>query len=238
MSKGKTGGWGKKPPPWGKWSGNDDGKNQYHQSRGVSLVLPISEPKLPADINDSSNMFECPAAVINIYKIRALQLARQPETISLIWSVFRSVRQEPLLNVSTPNIKYMNTSGTKSELSDDEQRGVKLIHETGGIHQSDFWKQLDYTSRKGSRIVESLLNDELIERFEAVYNGQRTYFLEPKAKNLDFRLLMAGDMLSPFIGNEEVDPQSDTFTQWLMQLSYDEWYKISRLLFDGRRLLI
>ena len=116
----------------------------------------------------------------------------------------------------------MDESGIESELSDDEQRGLELIHETGGIHQSEFWKQLDCSSRKGSRIVESLLTDELIKRSETVYNGQRTYFLEPRAKELDFRLLMAGDMLSPFIGDDDVDIQSDTFTQWLMQLAYDE----------------
>jgi len=33
---------------------------------------------------------------------------------------------------------------------------------------------------------------------------------------------MAGDMLSPLLGNEEIDPQSDSFSQWLMNLQYDE----------------
>jgi len=116
----------------------------------------------------------------------------------------------------------MDASSIESELSDDEQRGLELIHETGGIHQSEFWKQLDCSSRKGSRIVESLLTDELIKRSETVYNSRKTYFLEPKAKHLDFRLLMASDMLSPFIGDDDVDIQRDTFTQWIMQLAYDE----------------
>ncbi|MEF8802307.1 MAG: MarR family transcriptional regulator, partial [Halolamina sp.] len=35
-------------------------------------------------------------------------------------------------------------------------------------------------------------------------------------------LLMAGDMLSPFIGDEEINPQSDAFTQWIMNLAYQE----------------
>jgi len=42
------------------------------------------------------------------------------------------------------------------------------------------------------------------------------------AEELDFRLLMTGDMLSPLLGNEEIDPQSDSFSQWLMNLQYDE----------------
>jgi len=55
-----------------------------------------------------------------------------------------------------------------------------------------------------------------------VYGGQRTYYLEPTASDRDFSLLMAGDMLSPFIGEEEIDPQSDAFSQWLMNLTYEE----------------
>jgi len=43
----------------GNWSGNSDGKDQCHPGTGVSLILPISRPKRPADINDSSNMYEC-----------------------------------------------------------------------------------------------------------------------------------------------------------------------------------
>jgi hypothetical protein len=79
----------------------------------------------------------------------------------------------------------------------------------------------DDTSHEGSRIVESLLDGDFIDRSETVYNGRQTYFLEPKAKELIFRLLMAGDMLSPFIGDEDVDPKRDT-SRWLIELAYDE----------------
>ncbi|SNR68284.1 helix-turn-helix transcriptional regulator [Halorubrum vacuolatum] len=116
----------------------------------------------------------------------------------------------------------MSTSQGKADLSEDERAGLELIRETGGIHQSDFWKELNVSSRKGSRIVKALENAELIQRQEAVYEGQRTYYLEPTARDLDFSLLMAGDMLSPFTGEEEVDPQSDAFSQWLMHLTYEE----------------
>jgi hypothetical protein len=34
---------------------------------------------------------------------------------------------------------------------------------------------------------------------------------------------MAGDMLTPFIGEENVDPQSDALSQWLMNLAYEEY---------------
>ena len=57
---------------------------------------------------------------------------------------------------------------------------------------------------------------------EAVYEGHRTYYLSPTAEDLDFSLLMAGDMLSPFVGEEDIDARSDAFSQWIMNLAYEE----------------
>jgi DNA-binding MarR family transcriptional regulator len=110
----------------------------------------------------------------------------------------------------------------ESELTEDERGGLELVRESGGIHQSEFWKELDVSSRKGSRIVESLADKGLIQREETIYEGHNTYHLTPAPRDLDFSLLMAGDMLSPFIGDEEVDPHSDAFSQWVMNLAYEE----------------
>ncbi len=110
----------------------------------------------------------------------------------------------------------------EQELSEIEREALALIRETGGIHQSDFWKALDVSSRKGSRIADTLLEHELVEREETVYDGHQTYYLTPTAADLDFSLLMAGDTLSPFIGEGEIDPNSDSFTQFLMSLAYEE----------------
>ena len=117
----------------------------------------------------------------------------------------------------------MSAAEAEADLSEDERAGLELVRETGGVHQSDFWKELDVSSRKGSRIAEKLAELELINREDAVYNGHNTYYLEPTAADLDFSLLMAGDLLSPFIGEEEIDPNSDAFTQWLMNLAYEEY---------------
>ncbi|MFB6070893.1 MAG: helix-turn-helix transcriptional regulator [Halanaeroarchaeum sp.] len=110
------------------------------------------------------------------------------------------------------------------ELSDDERRALELVREEGEIYQSEFWKALDVSSRKGSRIATTLEDAGLIEREKAVYEGNTTYRLTPviRDRDLDYRLLMAGDMLSPFVGEEEVDPQSDAFSQWIMNLVYEE----------------
>ena len=110
----------------------------------------------------------------------------------------------------------------EDDLNEDERAGLALIRETGGIHQSDFWKELGVGSRKGSRIAESLTEQDLIQREETVYDGHNTYHLTPAPRDLDFSLLMAGDQLSPFIGDEEVDVHSDTFSQWAMSLAYED----------------
>lgn len=116
----------------------------------------------------------------------------------------------------------MSVTPSEEELSEEERRGLELVRETGGIHQSDFWKELGVSSRQGSRIVESIVEKGIVQRETAVYNGHNTYFITPAARDLKFSLLMAGDMLSPFIGEEEVDPESDAFSQWLMNLAYEE----------------
>ena len=116
----------------------------------------------------------------------------------------------------------MSMAASEENLTEDERAGLELVRETGGIHQSEFWKDLDVSSRKGSRIVESLAEKGLIQREETVYEGHNTYHLTPAPRDLDFSLLMAGDMLSPFIGDEEVDPHSDAFSQWVMNLAYEE----------------
>lgn len=113
-------------------------------------------------------------------------------------------------------------SQREADLSDEERAGLELVRETGGIHQSDFWKELDISSRQGSRIVDTLVDNELIERHETVYQGHRTYLLRPTARELDFSLLMAGDQLSPFIGEESIDETSDAFSQWVMNLAFHE----------------
>ena len=116
----------------------------------------------------------------------------------------------------------MSVAPAEVDLSEDERDGLELIRQTGGIHQSDFWKELDISSRKGSRIAENLSSHGLIQREETVYNGHNTYHLEPAVRDLEFAMLMAGDTLSPFIGEEEVNANSDAFSQWLMNLAYEE----------------
>jgi len=113
---------------------------------------------------------------------------------------------------------------TEDDLSEDERAGLELVRETLGIHQSEFWKELDVSSRKGSRIASKLEEKGFVEREESVHEGNTTYLITPviDERELDFSLLMADEMLSPFVGEEEVDAQSDAFSQWMMNLAYEE----------------
>jgi len=117
------------------------------------------------------------------------------------------------------------STAAEADLSEVEREGLELIRTTGGIHQSDFWKELDVDSRKGSRIVDKLEESGLVERTDTVYEGHNTYLVEPilDPRDLEFSLLMAGDQLSPFVGDEEIAPQGDAFSQWVMTLAYEEY---------------
>jgi len=108
------------------------------------------------------------------------------------------------------------------ELDSTERSALRLVESEGALPQSELWKELDVSSRKGSRIANSLEDRGLIEREEDVYEGNRTYILYPVVEKLDYSLLVAGDMISPFIGEENPDPRSGSFTEWVYELAYSE----------------
>ena len=119
----------------------------------------------------------------------------------------------------TPDPPQTDTVETEGDLTPRQQQALDLVRETKGLYQSELWKELDVSSRTGTRIATALEEKDMIERESAVHNGHTTYLLKPRTQDLDFSLLMAGDLFVPFVGEEQVDPQSDAFTDWLLQLS-------------------
>lgn len=108
-----------------------------------------------------------------------------------------------------------------AELDPVEKEALDVIRGSREVYQSQLWKELDISSRKASRVVSSLEEKDLIEREEATYDGHRTYLL--KSPLPDYSLLLAGDMLSPFVGNDDLDPvESDAFTQWILELAAEK----------------
>ncbi len=116
-----------------------------------------------------------------------------------------------------------SSSESTESVDEREERALELINEEGGVYQSELWKALDVSSRTGSRIATNLAERAAIRREEVTYDGQRTYLLLPAKQELDFSLLMAGDMISPIVASDEsVDPvDSQEFTQWVLQLAQD-----------------
>lgn len=94
-----------------------------------------------------------------------------------------------------------------------------------GVLQSELWKLLDIDSRKCSRVVKGLLDDDRVERIEYRREGQRTYLLKAKKPAVDPSLLLAGGELLPCIGCEEecevlICP---LLLDWMYQLAIDEY---------------
>ncbi|WP_049894637.1 helix-turn-helix transcriptional regulator [Halogranum rubrum] len=113
----------------------------------------------------------------------------------------------------------MEAEPPQEELTPREQHALALIEQANGFYQSELWKALGVSSRTGTRIATALEAAGMIKRDPTVYNGRKTYRLTPTPQQLDFSLLMAGDEISPFISADEVDPWSEAFTHWLMELS-------------------
>ncbi|TGC09386.1 Lrp/AsnC family transcriptional regulator [Methanolobus halotolerans] len=106
-----------------------------------------------------------------------------------------------------------------------EENALNLIRDQEeGVYQNQLWKLLNIDSRKCSRIVSKLLEEDLISREAAVSNGARTYLLKVREeKKPAFELLMAGEVFSPCAGcRDACQPEScEKLTYWVMHLQDD-----------------
>jgi Lrp/AsnC family leucine-responsive transcriptional regulator len=105
---------------------------------------------------------------------------------------------------------------------DPVDAALKLIQsKPEGILQSELWKELGVDSRKCSRIVKKLEEDELIGRIEFRKDGIKTYLLRARQMPVNPSDLLAGDELIPCISCEleciveECHPLMD----WMYQLA-------------------
>lgn len=110
---------------------------------------------------------------------------------------------------------------TRDDLKPNERKALDFIENEGEVYQSNLWKELDVSSREGSRIAKSLDEKGFISREKDTYEGNVTYLLEPITVEVEYSLLVAGDMPSPFLGDSSPDPDSTAFTQWIMELTAD-----------------
>ena len=110
---------------------------------------------------------------------------------------------------------------SEESLTDLEQDALELIRDEGSVLQSNLWKKLDCSASKGSNIARKLEELELVLREKTKANGSSTFELKAAAmdaEELDFSILLAGDLLPPFIDDENADIQDERFTEWIMNL--------------------
>jgi hypothetical protein len=82
--------------------------------------------------------------------------------------------------------------------SDLEHKALQCIANTNdqGVLQSDLWRELDASSREGSRIAIKLENRGLIRREKELCEGRWTYRLYPKRKPASMNSIMDCPCLS------------------------------------------
>ena len=112
----------------------------------------------------------------------------------------------------------MATYRDVKNLSADDKNGLKFVYESGGTHQSSFWKNLGLTSAKGGKIISKLVDLGLVTKESVTFEGSKTYFIRPLPIKIDYSLLMAEGHLSPFISRRDIDENSAEFTQWILSL--------------------
>lgn len=92
-----------------------------------------------------------------------------------------------------------------------------------GVLQSDLWKVLDIDSRKCSRIVLTLLKQNLIVREPESANGVRTYrllYADAACEKNKFKCLLAGDTFEPCAGciKECVPEHCPELSEWIFSI--------------------
>lgn len=65
----------------------------------------------------------------------------------------------------------------RKERDDRDLEALTYILREDGVAQSDLWKELDVSSRTGSRVARELADAELIDREQTTHKSRQTYWL-------------------------------------------------------------
>ncbi|MFP3985009.1 MAG: transcriptional regulator [Candidatus Bathyarchaeia archaeon] len=114
--------------------------------------------------------------------------------------------------------------------NDLEHKALQYIANNGdgGILQSDLWRQLDASSREGSRIAIKLENKGLIKRERELFEGRWTYRLYPKRKPasinsiIDCPCLTCPESIRCGAYGAVSPDGCEKLTEWLFKLAHEE----------------
>ena len=113
--------------------------------------------------------------------------------------------------------------------SDLEHKALQFIANTGdeGVLQSDLWRQLNASSREGSRISIKLENKGLIQRQRELSEGRWTYRLFPKRKPasinsiIDCPCLTCSESIRCGAYGATSPNDCERLTEWLINLTQE-----------------
>ncbi|OKY77174.1 MAG: RNA polymerase III subunit C34, Lrp/AsnC family [Candidatus Methanohalarchaeum thermophilum] len=89
-----------------------------------------------------------------------------------------------------------------------KEKILNKIKEKETVFQNQLWKELDLDSRKCSKIVRELEEQDLVKREWANTNGSRTYKIEYNGNKDPHSTLIAGQEIAPCaVCEEECTPE-------------------------------
>lgn len=108
--------------------------------------------------------------------------------------------------------------------NDLEQKALHLIMNTGdkGVLQSELWREMEASSREGSRISLKLENKGLINRERELFNGRWTYRLFSKRQPVSIDTVVAcpclvcEESIRCGVGGKVSPNTCDQLTEWIL----------------------
>lgn len=109
--------------------------------------------------------------------------------------------------------------------NDLEQKALEIIMRSGekGVLQSELWREINATSREGSRISIRLESRGLIYREPELFKGRWTYRLYPKRQPalidsiLDCPCFSCEENLRCGVGGPISPNECEKLTQWILE---------------------
>jgi DNA-binding Lrp family transcriptional regulator len=110
-----------------------------------------------------------------------------------------------------------------------EKEILSHIDEENSITQSEIWKDTEMSQSAVSDAVNSLEKRGLVKCEEVSVDGFSTKKISLAQDNyseVDYNVLMAGEMLPPFISDDKVSPEDEYMTEWILHMISEEEEKI------------
>lgn len=105
-------------------------------------------------------------------------------------------------------------------LTEKDKEILQIIQEQNEVLLSDLPDIADCSTGKASQASRKLEEQNLIKREKTTVNGSSTYILKPKhaIDELNYDLLISDGLMPPTISSDNVQPDDDRLTHWIINL--------------------